>query len=329
MITYSVGLSTLQTLTGILSGDIVNSAILVQFWNDSRRTVAGLNGGKWPWLEIEETALTVADQEYVDIPNHIRRVITARQRNGATVGSVVYPIRLVFDQQKWDAIIAMLLGTSNVPFWGYQRENRLYIQPIPSTSDEQVMLRGRIKLRDLNIADYTTGSVVTATTDSKAIVGTGTTWTTSMAGRYLRITETNAANGGDGYWYRIESVQSATTLTLSKPYQGTSIAAGTAAYTLGQVTYEPETYHMAPIYRAAAQWWDMKEDMVLSQRYWRLYDGGVEAGLSKEYGGLIGQMLEEANESMEGNYISPTSRDGIGRSNWPPYWFPYDDATGF
>ncbi len=329
MITYSQGLSTLQTLTGVLSTDTANSAVLLQFWNDSRRTVAGINGGKWPWLEIEETALTVASQEYVEIPNHIRRVITVRQQNGVETGSVIYPIRLMFDQQRWDTILAMLLGQSNVPFFGYQRENRLYIQPVPSEDGDLVIMRGRIKIRDLNIVDYTAGTIHDATNGSTAIVGVGTTWTTSMAGRYIRITETDAANGGDEYWYRIASVQSTTTLTLSKPYQGTSIVAGTAAYIIGQVTYEPETYHMAPIYRAVAQWWDFKEDMVLSQRYWRAYDGGVEAGLATQYGGLIGQMLEESNESMEGNYISPIPRDGIGRGNWPPYWFPYQDGTGF
>ncbi len=327
MLTYTTAKQTLQKMSGNASTD--GTALLMQFWNDSRRTVAGLNGGKWPWLEIEETALTVSQQEYVEIPNHIRRVITARQQNGDTVGSVIYPLRLIFDQQKWDSILATLLGYSNVPFFAYQRDQRLYIQPIPSTDGMNVIMRGRLKLRDLSIEDYTTGTVSTVTTATKTITGSGTTWTASMAGRYIRITDTDAANGGDEYWYEIASVESATSLTLTKNYQGTSIAAGTAAYVIGQITYEPETYQMAPIYRALAQYWDLKEDMTLSQRYWRAYDGGVEAGLSQTYGGLISQMLEESNESMEGNYISPTPRDGIGRSNWPPYWFPYDLGTGF
>ncbi len=326
MLTKTTAQSTLQKLSGNYSTD--GTALLMQFYNDSRRTVAGINGGKWPWLEIEETALTVAGQEYVEIPNHIRRVITARQQNGLLPGDVIYPLRLIFDQQRWDAILTSLLGESDVPFFAYQRNNRLYIQPRPSTNGLSVIMRGRIKLRDLTIDDYTTGTITTATTDGKTIVGTGTTWTTSMAGRYIRITDSNSDNNGDEYWYEIGSVTNATTLVLTKNYQGTSIAAGTAAYTIGQITYEPETYQMAPIYRALAQYWDFKEDMNMSQRYWRLYDGGVEAGLSKEYGGLISQMMEEANESMEGNYISPSTRDNV-RGNWPPYWFPFSDATGF
>ncbi len=328
MITYSKATSTLQTLTGVPSTDAATTATLVQFWNDSRRTVASINGGKWPWLEVDEYALTVANREYVEIPNNIRRVITARQQNGVTVGSVIYPLRLIFDQQKWDAILATLLGKSNVPFFAYQRDTKLYIQPIPSHDGDLVYMRGRLKLVDLNIPDYTTGTIDTATNGSTTVIGSSTFWTSNMAGRYIQIASSGNNNWGDNAWYQIASITGAGTLELTKPYQGATLF-GVPTYTIAQITYEPESYHMAPIYRAVAQYWDLKEDMTLSQRYWRLYDGGVEAGLSKEYGGLVSQMLEEANESMEGSYMSPLSRDGGARSNWPPYWFPYDDATGF
>lgn len=329
MLTYSTALTTLQTLTGVQSTDTINSTTLLQFWNDSRRTVAGINGGKWPWLEVEESALTVAGQEYVQIPNNVRRIITARQQNGVLPGSVIYTLRLIFDQQKWDSILAALLGQSDVPFFGYQRNNRFYIQPVPSSDGNIVIMRGRMKVVDLTIPDYSEGNVDSIANGETTMVIPGATLKTSMAGRYIQIAESNFDNWGDGAWYQIASVTSSNTLELTAPYQGTSIVSGEPTYVIGQITYEPETYQMAPIYRAVAQWWDFKEDMNLSQRYWRLYDGGVEAGLSTNYGGLIGQMLEEANESMEGNYVSPSDRDGGVRNNWPPYWFPFSDATGF
>ncbi len=328
MITYSTGLSTLLKLTGVASADTTNSAFLIQFWNDSRRTVAGMNGGKWPWLEIDEYVTTTASQEYVEVPNHIQRVMAVRQINPGTAASdPIYLPRLVFDSSKWDTVLALNLGSSDVPNFVYHYNQRLYIRPIPSSGSNRIYMRGRLKTRDINIADYTTGNILTATLDSTALVGTGTSWTASMAGRWLRITESDTANKGDGYWYQVASVTDTTHLTLKKPYQGTSIAAGSAAYTLGLITYEPEPYHMAPIYRAAAQWWDSKENMVLSERYWRLYDGGFEIGKVDEPGGLIGQMLSEANESMEGPYISPWNRN----DGWPyaPYYYPWDDASGF
>lgn len=325
MLTKGSALSTLQTITGVPSTDTSTSATLLQLWNDSRRTVASLNGGKWPWLEIEESVNTVADQEYVEIPNHIRRVVAVRQQNGSGTSAVVYLPQLIFDPTKWDYIIASKLGTNEVPYFVYQRDQRLYVQPIPSGVNA-IKMRGRIKIRDVNIDDYSTGNIVSIANGATTVTGSGTTWATSMAGRWIRITESDTANKGDGYWYEIASVTSATVLELKKPYQGTSISAGSAAYLLGQITYEPEAYQMAPVYRAVAQYWDLKENMVLSERYWRSYDGGVEAGYSKEYGGLIGQMLEEAGESMEGPYIPP---DGNRWDNGVPYWYPYDLASGF
>ncbi len=328
MLTYSKAVSTLQALTGVLATDTTNTALLVQFWNDSRRTVAGINGGKWPWLETLEYVNTVANQEYVEIPNNIRRVISAYQQNGVLPTDVKYPLKLIFSQDIWDRILAQLLGGSNVPFFAYQRDTRLYIQPVPDTSGMRVYMRGRKKIVDLSLADYSTGSVITVTNGGTTVLGSSTSWSAGMAGMFIRLDNTINLVRGDEEWYEIASVTNNGSLELVKPYQGISVALGTITYTMGQITYEPEAYQMAPIYRAVAQYWDMKENMVLSERYWKLYDGGQEIGNASLVGGLIGQMLEESNESMEGPYISPTPRDGIARDQWPPYWFPYDLGTG-
>ncbi len=318
----------MQSLTKVNSADTTNTALLQSLWNDSRRTVAGINSGKWPWLEIEEEVTTVANQDYVQIPNHIRKVMSVRQQNGALATDVIYQPRMVFDSTRWDSILATLVAASDVPYFCYQRDDRLYIFPTPNTTGNRVILRGRIKLRDLNIADYTTGTIVSIANGATTVTGSGTTWTASMAGRWIRITESNTANNGDGYWYEIASVTSATVLELVKKYQGTSIAAGSASYAIGQITYEPEAYQMAPIYRACAMFFQINQPMQPEQahRYWRLYDGGVEAGLSKDYGGLISQMLEEANESMEGAYIAPWNNTGVPLA---PYYNPWLDASGF
>jgi len=332
MLSYSQSVSTLQQMTKVPTSDTTNTATLVQFWNDSIRTICAINGGKWPFLETEETVSTVASQEYVELPNNIRKVISYRYTDGTNplTDSTFLP-KMVFDPLAWETILAGRLGTSNWPWYAYQRGSRLYFQPIPASTGNVVTVRGRLNVSDLSIADYTTGNVLTATPTSTAIVGTETMWATSMANRWIRITQSDTAKKGDGAWYQIASVGSTTTLTLKKPYQGTAIAAGTAAYTLGQVSVIPEAYQMAPIYRALAQWFQINDPMHNKDRinsYWRLYDGGVEAGLSTDYGGFISQMMEESNESMEGAYVSPVfgQNDLLGG---PPYWFPYNQATGF
>lgn len=327
MLTYSTGLSTLQQMTGVLSTDTTNSALLMQFWNDSRRTVAGMNGGKWFWNEIEEEVLTVANQDYVEIPNHIEKIMSVRQQNGSNPTDVIYRPRMVFDSDRWDTLLQSLMGPSSVPYNCYERNGRLYIFPTPDTSGNRVIMRGRLKIKDINIADVTNITVTTATNDSKTLTLSGSA-TADFVGRWIRITQTSAANGGDGYWYEIAGYTNATTVTLKKPYQGTSIVAGSAASTIGFITYEPEIYQMAPIYRAIAQYWDFHENMKLSERYWFLYDGGNEIGKSDVARGIIGQMLEQANMSMEGPYIAPYDKGNTNNSG-VPYYNPWLDASGF
>ncbi len=62
--------------------------------------------------------------------------------------------------------------------------------------------------------DHKTGSVA-VTQNSKTVAGTGTGWDSSMVGRKFRVDT-------DGDLYKIEAVGSATSLTLSRPYQGTT-----------------------------------------------------------------------------------------------------------
>ena len=147
----------------------------------------------------------------------------------------------------------------------------------------------------------------------------------SMAGKYIRITNTGVANTGDGQWYEIASA-TATTITLVAPYEGTAIAGGTAACVIAQMSPIPEAYDMAPIYRTLALFNQINDPLhpAIYQTYWRLYDGGQEAGLSSMVGGLIGQMLESEGESSEGAYIPPST--GLLRDSW---YGSREDATGF
>ena len=235
---------------------------------------------------------------------------------------------MVFDPTKWKLIKALRLGSSDVPYYTYVENQKYYIQPIPSTTGNLITLRGRLQVRDLSIADYTTGSIVSIANAGTAVVGSGTTWTADMVGRFIRITETTAANGGDGFWYEIGGFTDATHITLLKPYEGTSIAAGSAAYTIGQASVIPEAYDIAVVYRATALYYQQNKDLERARTYWMMYDGGMEAGLTKEYGGIMLQMLENEGETEEGAYLPPFgSQNNIVQTG--PYYFPWQQASGF
>ena len=189
-----------------------------------------------------------------------------------------------------------------------------------------ITVRGRKGVLDLTVDDDTVtvsaiaNGATTVTVSSGALV--------SMAGKYLRIAAPadGAANKGDGHWYEIASATVGTTIELVAPYEGTTITGGSATATVAQMTPIPSAYDMAPIYRTLALFFQINDptNSRLYNAYWKLYDGGQEAGLSTLVGGLIGQMLESEGESIEGAYVAPTDRH---INNY--YYEPRQDASGF
>lgn len=325
MLSYT-GLRNLYTTVteNTTSGNLTNGDLYI---NQSIRTICNLRGGKLRFLEATKDMTTVADQEGYQIPNQFRKLIDLYiySGSGASTDSIYSP-EMVFDPVKWKRIKQFRYGTSDVPRFTYVENQKYYIQPIPATTGNKITLRGRKNVRDLSIADYTTGTITSIANGGTAVVGSGTTWTADMVGRYIRITETSAANGGDGFWYEIGSYTSATSIGLLKPYEGTTIAAGTAAYAIGQMSPIPEAYEMAIIYRSAAIYWAIKDPNRATQ-YWKLYDGGNEQGLINTYGGIIGQMLENEGETEEGSYIPPFA--STSPLVFGSYYDPDQQATGF
>ena len=330
MITYSQSLALMQQMAKVATTDTPNSALLVTLWNDSIRTVCNINGGKLRFLEAVKNMATVAGQEGYQTPNGFRKLMSIVIWSEATTAGVPYTPEMIFDPTIWNKIKQAKLGSGDLPLATYVEAQKFYIQPVPSTSGLLIQLRGRLQTNDLSIADYTTGTIVSVANGGTAVVGSGTTWTADMVGRYIRITQTTAANGGDGFWYQIGSYTSATSIGLLKPYEGTTIAAGSAAYTIGQCSYIPEAYEMAPIYRAVAIFTGINDPThpEISKNWWRRYDGGQEIGESKLVGGLIGQMLENEGETEEGAYVPPA---GMNQSTGMagPYYYPMQDASGF
>jgi len=77
------------------------------------------------------------------------------------------------------------------------------------------------------VAPYDTGTVA-ITSGATAVVGTGTTWTSAMAGRQLRVSTLSE-------YYEISSVTDATNLTLRFAYGGSTVTAAT--YSIFQHIY--------------------------------------------------------------------------------------------
>lgn len=247
---------------------------------------------EWPFLEDSYTFSTVASQQFYALPYNYDKTINVT----VTVGTVVYRPREITSRKDWDILNVTTSITSNQPQYYFIYAGQIGFWPIPSSSlSNAAILHFKRLVPDLVVADYTTGTIATATNASASIVGTGTSWTTQMAGRSLRITYADVTKTGDGYWYPITSVQSTTALTLSTSYQGTSIATATAAYTIAQIMVLPEKYQKGPVYYAVANYWAKEGE-----------DNGRSAKFMSMFEELKDQMLEEYGNKT----TDPTVDDG-------------------
>lgn len=234
--------------------------------NEGIRLMLGLS--EWPFLETQATATTVASQQFYDLPANVSQLISVT----ITIGTVVYRPRQATSRDQWDFVNSVTGVTSNVPSYYYVLDNTVGFWPIPLDTTGTITYNYERLVPDLSVADYTTGTVTSIANGGTAVVGSGTSWNASMVGRYIRFTKSASANGGDGLWYPISAAGSATSITLDRPYLGTSISAGTAAYTIGDVMIIPERYQNAPVYYAAAQYWYKAKDFSQGDRFMGMYD---------------------------------------------------------
>jgi len=325
MKSLTVSTTLLNSMSKVPSSDTTNTQLLQDFWNDSVKTICSIRSGKWWFLHKTTDVAYVASQQGYSIPAGIRKLIDIF----VTVGTTVYTPQPVYSPEAWNRVLAMQLGESDVPRFYFIQDNKVLIEPTPASTAGTITFRGRKNIQDLTVADDTptvtdiANGATTVTVSAGALV--------SMAGKYIRITKlgTGAAAAGDGLWYEIASATVSTTITLVAPYEGVTISGGTAASNVAEMSPIPEAYDMAPIYRTLALFFQINDptNARIINTYWRLYDGGQEAGLSDLVGGLVGQMLESEGESVEGAYIAPMG--SITNFYGPPYYEPRTQATGF
>lgn len=127
------------------------------------------------------------------------------------------------------------------------------------------------------------GPLISYSRSGATVTGSGTSWTTNMANRWLNIPETTSnTTSGDGRWYQIKSVESSTSLTLFNDYQGQD-ATG-ASYTIGEVPILPEDYQDLALWRAL---WIYYNSIVPNPNQAKIYQNLYETGketLDYEFG---------------------------------------------
>lgn len=283
--------TTSRNLYGSLTNntEAANLTLGDQIINDSIRAICSMKD--WPFLEHIRTLTTTASQQAVTLPYDCDQV---REISVIPLGQTTrFTPKLSPSDAHWDNL-NLSTFTSDQTRWYIVREGQILLWPTPVQTGNTIYVAQKCRVIDLSIADLTSPTVTTLANGSTALtVSAGLT--AQMVGRYIRATYSDTANTGDGMWYELSAIASATAATLVRKYGGVSITAGTAACTIGQMSLLPEAFHETPIKRAVSQYWAQQGDNTRSLMYEKQYNTDL-ANLIKNWSSPTTSMVIDNGE---------------------------------
>ncbi len=286
----------LRTLYGKLTKNesAANLAIGDELMNDDYRLTCAMED--WHFLHRLRTATTVGSIQSVDLPYDIEQV----EQVYVTVGSTRYVADPVFTREDWDRLNESTFYSDNLEkFFIYN--GKLEQWPIPASSGNTISISGKIQVQDLVIPDITSFTVQSLTNGSTSVVLASGTFTSQMTGLVMCVTAGTQANTGDGRWYEISSVTSGTQAVLTRPYGGVSIAAATAACTIGQAPLLPEFAQNASVYAAAAIYWDKEGDSERALRMEAIHNKKLNWLITQHTSPITSSVVDTGEDDIELN----------------------------
>jgi len=251
-----------------------NSTVLTNAdaWiNDAHRIFISKTNGYF--TEATGTETSVASQQAYALPYNCEKINSVT----FTIDDFKYPLIEVNSRKDWDELQMNTAVTADPPQYYYQDAGKLYLWPTPASASNTINFNYKKRVIDLNTADITTSTITTLANGSTALtVSAGLT--AQMPGFWIRPTFSTTANTGDGNWYEIYSVTSATVAVLVREYGGVSIAAGTAASTIAQMPLIPEIFHSSLVDYAISEYWEMNGDSDRASAYRAKWNNALEEG---------------------------------------------------
>ncbi len=286
MLTYTGGLTLYKKLTRNTNTE--NETIGATLINLGARKISRLL--PWKWLEASKTFNTVNGTQFYNIANNLKTILNVYLTSGTTR----YTPDRITDRKTWDKLNASSSPRAIAPQYYFPFAKQIGLYPIPSTDDKIVTVLFKKRVIDLKFADYTTGTI-TVENGSKDIVGSGTTFTSAMAGRYIQMPN-NA-------WYEINSFTDTTHITLVDTYDG--LDASGENYTIGEAFPIDEDYQELPIYWATFIYWStIGNDNNKANIYKTLFEEGMR-DMKDELSSLVSDPVLKEGIDLSGFINNP------------------------
>ncbi len=273
-----------------------NVALLSQLINDKYRYLLQ----KYFFNETSTTITTIAQQQFYDLPYDYSKLKTGT----ITIGDLKWTPTEILSRADWDKL-NVFPYYSDIPNNYFIWNNQLGFWPIPATDGNTISFNYKRRVTQLGLEDYITGTV-SATNDSTVITGSGTGFVANYLASAGDVLALNLWINitpplGDGNWYQISSLDSATQLTLVNVYQGLDTTG--ANFTIGQMPILLEDYHDLPVYGALMTYFSsIVDNKNKKEEFQGLYQAGIQ--MLDDYSGS-----KALNVNLRGaiNTINPNS----------------------
>lgn len=234
-----------------------------------------------PALTANGTGATPTVLSCQGVQSYPLPAIVSKVKTGTiTVGQLVFAPAPVQTRGEWDKLNALPYN-STYPGYYYIWNNQLQFWPIPSTSNQVININCQRRVADMNLLDYSTGTITSMNTGSNKITGSGTSWLTTglfPSGYdigYLNLFLTVTPPQGDGLSYQIQSFIDDTHLLLYKQINPNQVSG--ASYTIGQYPLLDENFHDVLTYWALREYYAaIVNDDAKFQKYTQIYNEKVQ-----------------------------------------------------
>jgi len=217
----------------------------------------------WNFNKSYKDYTTTASQGTFEKPYNAAKINRVRVYSGG-IYYTPYEIR---DDKLWQRMNYTITYSDVPSYWHYDDETgEVGLYPYHSTASDTVRIYFTKRVRDLSVADYTTGTVTTVAND-RTITGAGVTWINKMEGRYIKITD--ASNVIGDIWFEITSVVPASSTLEIR--ENMPVASATASYTIAEMIPFMDGFEDIALWFSLDKYYQMREKPVLAREYERFW----------------------------------------------------------
>ena len=211
--------------------------------------------GNWTTNRGSSTVVSIAGDNVIRKPWNAGKIIGMK----IMVDEVPYIPKEVHDRDTWNTISRSTTSSDYIQYYFIERDH-IELYPYFSRSALDVTTYYQKVITSRSASDYTTGTVGRSAI-SRTVLGTGTTFTWDMEGRYISFDD-------DEEWYEISDFIDTTTLYTARASRTASDDQG---YKISEIIPLPNGFEDLPVYAALEQYFQQKENPQQAQYWGNLY----------------------------------------------------------